>query len=222
VTGADVPRGADLPPDAPGPIVVIGPMGAGKSSVGRRVAKALGVPFTDTDRVIAREHGPIPQLFAERGEPAFRELEAAAVRQAMQTGGVVSVGGGAVMHPDTRAAMTGAHVVLLTVTAEAVAARIAGSDRPLIASGGITAWQRILDERAATYAALAHVVLDTSRRPMSRVADDVVAWVRSTAGDAAGVAGTSVPPSATPPTAAPPTATPPTAAPPATPDEGAP
>ncbi|PZF14896.1 shikimate kinase [Curtobacterium sp. MCPF17_011] len=164
-------------------------MGAGKSSVGRRVAKALGVPFTDTDRVIAREHGPIPQLFAEHGEPAFRELEAAAVRRAMQIGGVVSVGGGAVMHPETRAAMAGAHVVLLTVTAEAVAARIAGSDRPLIASGGIDAWQAILDERAATYAELAHVVFDTSRRPMSRVADDVVTWVRDSA-----PAGTHTPP----------------------------
>ncbi len=85
-----------------GPVVVIGPMGAGKSSVGKRVAKALGVPFTDTDRVIAREHGPIPGIFAERGEPAFRELEARAVRDAIATGGVVSVGGGAVTHADTR------------------------------------------------------------------------------------------------------------------------
>ncbi|WP_367651723.1 shikimate kinase [Curtobacterium sp. MCPF17_052] len=94
MTGADVPPGAVQAGAAVPPLVVIGPMGAGKSSVGRRVAKALGVPFTDTDRVIAREHGPIPKLFAERGEPAFRELEAAAVRRAVQIGGVVSVGGG--------------------------------------------------------------------------------------------------------------------------------
>ncbi|PZE67600.1 MULTISPECIES: shikimate kinase [unclassified Curtobacterium] len=153
-------------------------MGAGKSSVGRRVAKALGVPFTDTDRVIAREHGPIPQLFAERGETVFRELEAEAVRGAVEAGGVVSLGGGAVMHAATRAAIADARVVLLTVSAEAVAPRILGSDRPLIASGGIAAWQSILDERAPTYDRLADLVLDTSRRPMSRVADDVVAWVR--------------------------------------------
>jgi shikimate kinase len=165
--------GAALPP-----VVVIGPMGAGKSSVGKRVARALGVPFTDTDRMIVREHGPIAQIFAEQGEPAFRELEAEAVRRAVASGGVVSVGGGAVMHPRTRAALSGAHVVLLTVTAEAVAARIAGSDRPLIAEGGIAAWQAILDQRSPTYTELADVVLDTSRRPMSRVADDVVVWVR--------------------------------------------
>ncbi|MDM7885339.1 MULTISPECIES: shikimate kinase [Curtobacterium] len=152
-------------------------MGAGKSSVGKRVAKALGVPFTDTDRVIAREHGPIPGIFAERGEPAFRELEAAAVRSALATAGVIAVGGGAVTHPDTRAALVGARIVLLTVSPEAVAARIAGSDRPLLAQGGLDAWQTIADERAATYAELAHATFDTSRRPMSHVVRDVVAWV---------------------------------------------
>ncbi|MCS6574975.1 shikimate kinase [Curtobacterium flaccumfaciens pv. flaccumfaciens] len=167
---------------ADAPVVVIGPMGAGKSSVGKRVAKALGVPFTDTDRAIVREHGPIPGIFADRGEPAFRALEAEAVRAALSTGGVVAVGGGAVTHADTRRALTGARIVLLTVSPEAVAERIAGSDRPLLANGGIDAWQTIMDERAATYAELAHVVVDTSRRPMSRVVDDVVTWVRSDAG----------------------------------------
>ncbi|QQD77748.1 shikimate kinase [Curtobacterium sp. YC1] len=153
-------------------------MGAGKSSVGKRVAKALGVPFTDTDRAIVRAHGPIPGIFAERGEPAFRALEADAVRAALTTGGVIAVGGGAVTHPDTRRALAGVRVVLLTVSAEAVAQRIAGSDRPLLANGGIDAWKAITDERAATYAELAHVVVDTSRRPMSHVVDEVVAWLR--------------------------------------------
>ncbi|WP_323749758.1 shikimate kinase [Curtobacterium sp. VKM Ac-1376] len=163
------------------PVVVIGPMGAGKSSVGKRVAKALGLPFTDTDRVIVREHGPIPGIFAGRGEPAFRALEAEAVRAALTTGGVIAVGGGAVTHPDTRQALAGARIVLLTVSPEAVADRIAGSDRPLLANGGIDAWRTIADERAATYAELAHLVVDTSRRPMSRVVDEVVTWLRSDA-----------------------------------------
>ncbi|PYY63194.1 shikimate kinase [Curtobacterium sp. MCSS17_011] len=157
-------------------------MGAGKSSVGKRVAKTLGVPFTDTDRVIVREHGPIPGIFADRGEPAFRALEAQAVRAALATGGVIAVGGGAVTHADTRQALSGARIVLLTVSPEAVADRIAGSDRPLLANGGMDAWQTIMDERAATYAELAHVVVDTSRRPMSRVVDEVVTWLRSDAG----------------------------------------
>jgi shikimate kinase len=171
---------------ADAPVVVIGPMGAGKSSVGKRVAKALGVPFTDTDRVIVREHGPIPGIFADRGEPAFRALEAQAVRAALATGGVIAVGGGAVTHAETRRVLRGARIVLLTVSPEAVADRIAGSDRPLLANGGIDAWQTIMDERAATYAELAHVVVDTSRRPMSRVVDEVVTWLRSDSGTAPG------------------------------------
>ncbi|WP_370692356.1 shikimate kinase [Curtobacterium sp. MCBA15_012] len=176
------------------PVVVIGPMGAGKSSVGKRVAKALGVSFTDTDRAIVREHGPIPGIFADRGEAAFRELEAEAVRDAVTRGGVVAVGGGAVTHAATREAMAGARIVLLTVSPEAVADRIAGSDRPLLADGGIDAWQTILDARAATYAELAHATFDTSRRPMSHVVDEVVAWVRgSTPPDPRTSAGTSTP-----------------------------
>jgi shikimate kinase len=178
VTHAPEPAAESSSAGPAAPVVIIGPMGAGKSSVGKRVAKALGVPFTDTDRMIVREHGPIPGIFADRGEPAFRELEAQAVRTAMATGGVIAVGGGAVTHVATREAMAGAAVVLLTVSPEAVADRIAGSDRPLLANGGIDAWQTIMDERAATYAELAHAVFDTSRRPMSHVVDDVVTWLR--------------------------------------------
>jgi shikimate kinase len=184
VTHTPEPAAASPSAGPAAPVVIIGPMGAGKSSVGKRVAKALGVPFTDTDRVIVREHGPIPGIFADRGESAFRELEAQAVRTAMATGGVIAVGGGAVTHAATREAMAGAAVVLLTVSPEAVADRIAGSDRPLLANGGIDAWQTIMDERAATYAELAHAVFDTSRRPMSHVVDDVVAWLRLAEGPA--------------------------------------
>ena len=160
------------------PVVLIGPMGAGKSTVGKRAAKTLGVPFTDTDREIVREHGPIEDLFAQQGEDAFRRLETTAVHTAVRSGGVVAVGGGAVTREATRTALAGCRVVLLTVSAEAVAERIAGTARPLLATGGVDAWTAIADARAATYTALADVVVDTSRRPMSRVADEVVAWIR--------------------------------------------
>ncbi len=84
-------------------LVLIGPMGAGKTSVGRRVAKALARPFFDTDIAVVREHGPIERIFAEHGEPHFRALERAAVREGLATGGVVSLGGGAVLDPETQA-----------------------------------------------------------------------------------------------------------------------
>lgn len=163
------------------PVVLIGPMGAGKSTVGRRAAKALDVPFVDTDREVVRAHGPIERIFADEGEPAFRAYERAAVEAALDSGGIVAVGGGAVTEPATRDALAGARIVLLTVSAEAVAERIAGTARPLLAEGGLDAWTAIADARAATYAALAHTVVDTSRRPMSRVVDEVVAWIRDPA-----------------------------------------
>ena len=78
-------------------IVLIGPMGAGKTSVGRRVARALEVPFADTDKLVVRDHGPIPELFAHHGEGYFRALERDAVAEALERGGVVALGGGAVL-----------------------------------------------------------------------------------------------------------------------------
>jgi shikimate kinase len=161
------------------PVVLIGPMGAGKTSVGRRVAKRLGRAFVDTDKEIVKEHGPIPALFESLGEPGFRELERDAVTSALAGTVVVSLGGGAVLDEGTRARLRDERVVLLTVTPEAVESRIRGSDRPLLHHGGIAAWKRIAAERAPIYASLADLTLDTSNRPLSHVVDDIVAWVET-------------------------------------------
>lgn len=158
-------------------VVLIGPMGAGKTSIGRKVAKRLSRPFVDTDAAVAREHGPIPQLFAERGEETFRMLERAAVHAGLATGGVVSLGGGAVLHPDTRAELAGHRVVLLTVRPEVVAGRIADSSRPLLAEGdALERWTRIYAERRPIYEELADVTFDTSSGPLSAIVDALVAW----------------------------------------------
>ncbi len=90
------------------PVVLIGPPGAGKTTVGRRVAKALGLPFTDTDRAIVQAHGSIADIFREHGEPRFRQLERAQVAAALAEDGVVSLGGGAVLDPATRADLAAA------------------------------------------------------------------------------------------------------------------
>jgi len=85
-----------MPPCSP--LVLVGPMGAGKTSIGRRVSKALGIDFIDTDAAVRREHGPIEQIFQTHGEAAFRAWERAAVREALGRGDVVvSLGGGAVL-----------------------------------------------------------------------------------------------------------------------------
>ena len=164
----------------PPTVVLVGPMGSGKTSVGRRVAKRLGVAFIDTDRRVVAEHGRIEDIFATHGEERFRELERAAVRAALAEGGVVSLGGGAITDAGTRELLRDHPVVLLTVSREAVAERIRGSARPLL--GGdedpVERWARILEERRDWYAEVATVVFDTSRRPMSRIADEIADWRR--------------------------------------------
>lgn len=160
--------------------VLVGPMGAGKTRVGKRVARLLGIGFTDTDRVIVAAHGPIPAIFAEHGEPHFRRLEREAVAGALHGGGVVSLGGGAVLDPATRADLVAVPVVLLTVSARAVEARLSGGKRPLIRDG-VSDWQRIFDERRHLYDEVADLVVDTSYRPNDEIAEEVAAWVRARA-----------------------------------------
>ena len=159
------------------PVVLIGPMGAGKTSIGKKLSRRLGVAFVDSDRVVVRRHGPITDLFTEHGEAHFRALERDAVAEALASGGVVSLGGGAVLDDRTRASLAGLPVVLLTVTADAVEARLAGSARPLLARGGIDAWRAIADAREPVYRELATVAFDTSHRPVSTVVDDIEAWL---------------------------------------------
>lgn len=158
--------------------VLIGPMGSGKTRLGKRVARALEVPFTDTDKVIVAEHGPIADIFDTQGEPHFRALERDAVREALEHGGIVSLGGGAVLDPDTQSALDGLPVVYLQVDAAAVTERLADGTRPLV-RGGIDDWQRIYDARRGLYERLASVTIDTSRLPRERLVDDIVAWIDS-------------------------------------------
>lgn len=157
------------------PVVLIGPMGAGKTRMGKRIARRLGTGFTDTDAVIVAEHGPIAAIFAEHGEPYFRSLERAAVAHALTGGDVVALGGGAVLDPQTRAELAGHRIALLTVSPEAVAPRLDGGKRPLIADG-IEDWKRIYAERQAVYEELAGARFDTSFRRADDVVEEVVAW----------------------------------------------
>jgi len=160
-------------------LVLVGPMGAGKTSVGRRVARRLGVAFIDTDKRIVQAHGPIPTIFAEHGETHFRDLERAAVSAALEEGGVVSLGGGAVTDAVTRELLRRHPVVYLTVTPEAVADRITGAGRPLLAGEDpVALWSEIFAQRRDLYDEVASVTFDTSRRPMQRIAEDIVAWRR--------------------------------------------
>ncbi|GAB3270400.1 shikimate kinase [Microbacterium lacusdiani] len=161
-------------------IVLVGPMGAGKSSIGRRLAKALGRRFRDTDSLIAKAHGPIPEIFAEHGEPRFREIEHETVVDAVRRGGVVALGGGAVLHPGTREALRAHRVVLLTVDEKVVAGRIQSQKRPLLdgEEDPVATWIRIRDAREPVYREVADVAFDTSRGPLQDVVTAIADWVR--------------------------------------------
>lgn len=160
-------------------LVLVGPMGAGKTSVGKQVAKRLGVGFIDTDKRIVAVHGPIPEIFTAHGEEHFRALEAAAVAEALAEGGVVSLGGGAVASAATRELLRRHPVVFLAVTPEAVAARIRGGGRPMLdGDDPLARWSEIYAQRRDWYDEVATVTFDTSRRPMQRIADEIAAWRR--------------------------------------------
>ncbi|WP_411720150.1 shikimate kinase [Mycetocola sp.] len=167
-------------PALPLPLILIGPMGAGKTKIGRRVARALAVPFIDTDKRIVADHGPINEIFANHGEPVFRELERDAVAAALAEPAVVSLGGGAVLHAETQRDLADRTVVLLTVSGEAVAARIKTGKRPLLKNGAAD-WQRIYDERRPIYEQLATISFDTSSEPIERIADKIADWARGQA-----------------------------------------
>ena len=162
-------------------VVLIGAPGSGKTRLGKKLARRLGVPFVDTDARIVAEHGPIAEIFAQHGEPYFRELERDAVAAALGETAVLSVGGGAVMHPATQEDFSQQRVVRLTVSPEAVASRISGGKRPLL-GGGVDAWLEIVAKRAPVYEALARNTWDTSARPLSDIAEEVAAWVAADAG----------------------------------------
>ncbi len=161
-------------------VVLVGPMAAGKTSVGRRIARLLNVAFIDTDKRIAAEHGPIPEIFATHGEEHFRDLERQAVAAAIADGGVISLGGGAVTDAGTRELLTQHPVVFLTVSEDAVADRIRGAGRPLLAGEAdpVQRWKDIFAARRDWYESVADLTVDTSRRPMRRIAEEITAWRR--------------------------------------------
>ncbi|WP_309648220.1 shikimate kinase [Nocardioides sp.] len=156
--------------------VIVGPMGAGKSTVGALLAESLGVLARDTDNDVERIEGrSISDIFVDSGEEHFRVLEKAAVADALAShDGVLSLGGGAVLDPDTQALLVGHRVVFLRVgLAEAVKRVGLGTGRPLLLGNVRARIKAVLDERAPVYESLADITVDTDGRTPAEIADEV-------------------------------------------------
>jgi shikimate kinase len=161
-------------------VVLVGLPGAGKSTTGRRLAKILAVPFADSDDLVeAAEGRPVPQIFAESGEPAFRAVESAAIVAALPTlTGVLALGGGALTTEATRAALVaeGITVVLLRATATTLRERVGdGAGRPLLAGDAAARLDALAAARTPVYEAAATLAVDTDGRSPGQVAATVAA-----------------------------------------------
>lgn len=161
-------------------VVLVGAMGAGKSTVGRLVADALGVGFLDSDQEIERVTGKsVADIFVDDGEAHFRELERRAVAASLGTHtGVLALGGGAVLDPGTRALLAGHRVVFLRVGLADAARRVGlGVSRPLLLGNVRGRIKQLLDERTPVYESVATHVVDTDGLTAAEVADQVRALV---------------------------------------------
>jgi shikimate kinase len=175
-----------------GPLVVlVGPPGAGKSSVARELGALLGAAVRDTDADVEATAGkPIADIFVEDGEPAFRALERAAVLQALAThDGVLALGGGAVLDADVQGALAayrerGGVVAFLDVTLAAAAPRVGlNRSRPLLLGNPRAQWKALMEARRPVYEAVSSTRVLTDDLTPAQVADAVAAVLRAGEGE---------------------------------------
>lgn len=163
-------------------VVLVGPPGSGKSTVGRLLAGRLGAEFRDTDADVEGEAGmAISDLFVEHGEPHFRELERAAIARALaEHAGVLALGGGAILDAGTRAGLGSHAVAFLDVGLPAAAKRVGfETSRPLLLGNVRGQLKQLLDARRPLYAEVATWRVETDDRTPEEVATEVERVVRT-------------------------------------------
>ncbi|MGE0298440.1 shikimate kinase [Pseudonocardia sp.] len=159
-------------------VVLVGPPGAGKTTVGKALARRLGLEFTDVDALIVERAGkPISDIFTQDGEQAFRELEREVVAEALATTtGVLALGGGSVLAVETRQRLRGHEVVYLTVgLADGLRRTGMSTARPLLVGVNPRAtFRALLEARTPLYREVATIEIDTVRRNTNQVARAVL------------------------------------------------
>lgn len=158
--------------------VLIGLPGSGKSTIGRRLARAMGLEMLDTDAMIEEQQGrSVAEIFAAEGEPGFRRIEEQVIREALEShDGILSLGGGAVTTPGVRDALAGHTIVYLEISAAEGIRRTGGSTvRPLLAGPDrAEKYRELMSRRVPLYRKTATIRINTNRRNPGAVVRHIV------------------------------------------------
>ena len=159
--------------------IFIGPMGSGKSTIGKAVASALGLPFRDTDSIIEeREEMPVSQIFIDKGEDYFRTVEKKVLRdELLNDGSILALGGGAPISVDAQSALkvSSAPVIYLDISLASVAPRIGfNRDRPLLLHNPRGQWQTLMELRRPIYESIANVVIDVNGKSQKQIVEEAL------------------------------------------------
>jgi shikimate kinase len=158
-------------------VILVGPMGVGKTTVGELLAGRLGTGWRDTDAdIVARVGKPVSEIFLDEGEPYFRELEREAVRTALaEHTGVLALGGGAVVARETRELLAGQPVIFLEMDVHEAVKRVGlDAPRPLLIMNPRQQWRALMEERRPLYTQVARAVVSTGQRTPDDVADEIL------------------------------------------------
>ena len=159
--------------------IFIGPMGSGKSTIGKAVASALGLPFRDTDSIIEeREEIPVSQIFIDKGEDYFRAVEKKVLRdELLNDGSILALGGGAPISVDAQSALkvSSAPVIYLDISLASVAPRIGfNRDRPLLLHNPRGQWQTLMEVRRPIYESIANIVIDVNGKSQKQIVEEAL------------------------------------------------
>lgn len=160
-------------------IILIGPPGSGKSTIGKALSRKLNLSFTDTDDLIENRTGiSISQIFIDKGEPWFRDLEKEILQEELsRLDGVLSLGGGAPLSDSAQLMLrdVAGAIVYLDVSLATAAPRVGfNRDRPLLLNNPRGAWQELMDKRRPIYEALATYVVKVDERAPKDIVDEIV------------------------------------------------